>query len=97
MAVHGMLFSYFGDGAEQNSDDSGVDAPLTVTPKTLQTALKPAFQQTGAVDRKQTGQADQVLAGYEAAARQADATWATTSPANSTVEPLRVHAAEKHS
>eukprot|EP00438_Fugacium_kawagutii_P006753 Skav200266 [mRNA] locus=scaffold4437:38715:48406:+ [translate_table: standard] len=76
--------------ADQNSDDSGVDAPLRVTPKTLPTALTPCFRQQTPTKKKKQTQIDKVVAGYEAAVRQADVTWQcppqTRDPSLPTVE-----------
>ena len=67
---------------EANSDDSGIDEPLLITPATLPTALKTTFRQTGkrtTTRKAETGGEvhDKVLASYEEAAAQAEATWAT--------------------
>ena len=72
-------------GAEEaNSDDSGIDEPLLVTPTSLPTALKTSFRQTGkrtTAHKAEPGPEvhDKVLASYEEAAAQAEATWAKTT------------------
>ena len=72
-------------GAEEaNSDDSGIDEPLLVTPTSLPTALKTSFRQTGkkaTAHKAERGPEvhDKVLASYEEAAAQAEATWAKTT------------------
>ena len=72
-------------GAEEaNSDDSGIDEPLLVTPSSLPTALKTSFRQTGkraTAHKAERGPEvhDKVLASYEEAAAQAEATWAKTT------------------
>ena len=72
-------------GAEEaNSDDSGIDEPLLVTPASLPTALKTLFRQTGkraTAHKAERGPEvhDKVLASYEEAAAQAEATWAKTT------------------
>ena len=77
-------------GAEEaNSDDSGIDEPLLVTPTSLPTALKTSFRQTGkraTVHKAERGPEvhDKVLASYEEAAAQAEATWAKTTNKNVT-------------
>ena len=65
------------DTAEANSDDSGVDEPLLVTPSTLQTALQTSFRQTGKQRKEHGGDPEshaenKLLATYEEAATQAD-------------------------
>ena len=74
---------------EANSDDSGIDEPLLVTPTSLPTALKTSFRQTGksaTVHKAERGPEvhDKVLASYEEAAAQAEATWAKTTNKNVT-------------
>ena len=77
-------------GAEEaNSDDSGIDEPLLVTPASLPTALKTSFRQTGkkaTAHKAERGPEvhDKVLASYEEAAAQAEATWAKTTNKNAT-------------
>ena len=77
-------------GAEEaNSDDSGIDEPLLVTPASLPTALRTSFRQTGkraTVHKAERGPEvhDKVLASYEEAAAQAEATWAKTTNKNVT-------------
>ncbi|CAK9052298.1 unnamed protein product [Durusdinium trenchii] len=63
--------------AAANSDDSGADEPLLVTPSTLPTALTTSFRQTGKQGQAKTGAkvADAALASYKAAVAQADAMW----------------------
>ena len=73
------------DAAEGNSDDSGVDEALVVTPATLPVALETSFRQTGkrAANPKRGAAAamdDPLLASYQAAAQQAEAAW-EASPA----------------
>ncbi|CAL1148725.1 unnamed protein product [Cladocopium goreaui] len=68
-------------GAEDaNSDDSGVDEPLLVTPTTLPTALQTSFRRTGQQRASRTTDlpkdADtRLLASYEEAAARAVTTW----------------------
>ena len=68
-------------GAEDaNSDDSGVDEPLLVTPTTLPTALQTSFRRTGRQRASRTTDlpkdADtRLLASYEEAAARAVTTW----------------------
>ena len=77
-------------GAEEaSSDDSGIDEPLLVTPASLPTALKTSFRQTGkkaTAHKAERGPEvhDKVLASYEEAAAQAEATWAKTTNKNAT-------------
>ena len=63
-----------------NSDDSGVDEALVVTPATLPVAMQTSFWQTGkrAANPKRGDAAamdDPVLASYQEAAQQAEAAW----------------------
>ena len=73
------------DAPAGNSDDSGVDESLVVTPATLPVALETSFRQTGkrATNPKRGAAAamdDPLLASYQAAAQQAEAAW-QASPA----------------
>ena len=63
-----------------NSDDSGVDEALVVTPATLPVAMQTSFRQIGAraANPKRSAAAateDPLLASYQAAAQQAEAAW----------------------
>ena len=65
---------------EGNSDDSGVDEALVVTPVTLPAAMQTSFRQTGKrVESSKGGAAaatdDPLLASYQEAAQQAEAAW----------------------
>ena len=82
-------------GAEEaNSDDSGIDEPLLVTPTSLPTALKTSFRQTGkrtTAHKAEPGPEvhDKVLTSYEEAAAQAEATWAKTTNKNITTTKMQ--------
>jgi len=63
-----------------NSDDSGVDEALVVTPATLPVAMQTSFRQTGKhAENSKRGAAaamdDPLLASYQEAAQQAEAAW----------------------
>ena len=81
-------------GAEDaNSDDSGVDEPLPVTPTTLPTALQTSFRKTGQQRASRTTDlpkdADaRLLATYDEAAARAGTTWQHNSRCGAT-EPAR--------
>ena len=74
------------DADAANSDDSGVDEPLLVTPATLPTALTTAFRQTGLHKQTQTDTKldDTALASYKAAVAQADVGWQQASHTTAT-------------
>ena len=67
-----------------NSDDSGVDEALVVTPATLPVAMQTSFRQTGKqAENSKRGAAaamdDPLLASYQEAAKQAEAAWQAPS------------------
>ena len=74
------------DADAANSDDSGVDEPLLVTPATLPMALTTAFRQTGKQKQTKTGAEldDVALASYKAAVAQAEVVWPQASHTTAT-------------
>ena len=71
---------------EGNSDDSGVDEALVVTPATLHVAMQTSFRQTSKRAENPKGGAaaavdDSLLASYQEAAQRAEAAWQIPPPA----------------